>query len=234
MDRWPHCKGFDPRFAVGPPCNQAAGRRISGAVDMAELPELMERYCDGDARAFRELHARVAPRLRGYLLHLARQRSLADDLLQATFLKVHRARAAYVRGADPLPWIYAIAHRTFLDEARRQRRAVVRVAGDDELPEIAAGLGGESDERRDEPRADLDLAAAALGALAELPAAQRQAVVLTKLDGRSVAEAAEIAGTTVGAMKVRAHRGYEALRRLLGARREAVTSRAGAAPRSGS
>jgi DNA-directed RNA polymerase specialized sigma24 family protein len=40
--------------------------------------------------------------------------------------------------------------------------------------------------------------------------------VLTKLDGKSVAEAAAIAGTTVGAMKVRAHRGYEALRRALG------------------
>ena len=57
---------------------------------------------------------------------------------------------------------------------------------------------------------------AALDALAELPAQQREAVVLTKLDGKSVAEAAEIAGTTIGAMKVRAHRGYEALRRLLG------------------
>jgi RNA polymerase sigma-70 factor (ECF subfamily) len=57
---------------------------------------------------------------------------------------------------------------------------------------------------------------AALDALAELPVQQREAVVLTKLDGKSVAEAAEIAGTTVGAMKVRAHRGYEALRKLLG------------------
>ena len=56
---------------------------------------------------------------------------------------------------------------------------------------------------------------AALAALAELPEAQRQAVMLTKLEGRSVAEAAAIAGTTPGAMKVRAHRGYEALRRLL-------------------
>ena len=42
--------------------------------------------------------------------------------------------------------------------------------------------------------------------------------MLTKLDGKCVAEAAEIAGTTVGAMKVRAHRGYEALRKLLGGR----------------
>lgn len=184
---------------------------------MAEARDLMERYCDGDAGAFRELYAVVAPRLFGYLLRMARERALADDLLQQTFLKVHRARAGYVRGADPLPWIYSIAHRTFIDETRKHRRAVVRVAEAEELPEVAAGLTGESDERRDELRGDPALVTAALDALAGLPAPQREAVVLTKLDGKSVAEAAEIAGTTVGAMKVRAHRGYEALRRSLGA-----------------
>ena len=148
---------------------------------------------------------------------MARSRALADDLLQHTFMKVHRARTAYVRGADPIPWIYSIAHRTFLDEARKQNRAHVRVAEGDELPETKADLRGETDDRRDEPRADPELVQVALDALATLPAQQREAVVLTKLDGRSVAEAAEIAGTTVGAMKVRAHRGYEALRKLLGA-----------------
>ena len=186
---------------------------------MADAKELMARYCDGDASAFRELYALVAPRLLGYLVKMARQRALADDLLQQTFVKVHRARSAYVRGADPVPWIYAIAHRTFLDEARRQKRAVVRVGDGDDLPEVRADLHGDSDDRRDDPRVDPELVKQAIDALAELPVAQRQAVVLTKLEGKSVAEAAEIAGTTVGAMKVRAHRGYEALRALLGTRR---------------
>ena len=183
---------------------------------MTDARELMARYCDGDAGAFRELYAALAPRLLGYLLKMTHQRALADDLLQQTFLKVHRARAAYVRGADPVPWIYAIAHRTFLDETRKRNRAVVRVGDGDELPEQHADLEGQAPERRDEPRADPELMTAALAALAELPPQQREAVVLTKLDGKSVAAAAEIAGTTVGAMKVRAHRGYEALRKLLG------------------
>nr|HEX4317891.1 RNA polymerase sigma factor [Kofleriaceae bacterium] len=190
---------------------------------MADPRDLMARYCDGDATAFRELYAAVAPRLLGYLVKMARSRAVADDLLQHTFLKVHRARAAYVRGADPVPWIYAIAHRTFLDEARRVARGKERAAGDD-VPEVAAGITGESDDRRDDARADLDLAGVAMAALAELPEQQREAVVLTKLEGKTVAEAAEIAGTTVGAMKVRAHRGYEALRRLLGARADKAAS----------
>jgi RNA polymerase sigma-70 factor (ECF subfamily) len=183
---------------------------------MADAKELMARYCEGDASAFRELYALVAPRLLGYLLKMARERAVAEDLLQLTFLKLHRSRGAYVRDADPLPWIYSIAHRTFLDEARRVKRAVVRVGEGDELPEQPADLRGETADRRDEPRADPELVKATLDALGELPAQQREAVVLTKLDGKSVAEAAEIAGTSVGAMKVRAHRGYAALRKLLG------------------
>ena len=166
----------------------------------------MARYCDGDASAFRELYAAVAPKLYGYLVKMARSKAIADDLLQQTFLKVHRARAAYVRGADPLPWIYSIAHRTFLDNVRAGKRAKVGVA-DEDLPDVAAVP--------DDPGTDPELLAAALDALSELPEQQREAVVLTKLEGKSVAEAAAIAGTTVGAMKVRAHRGYEALRRKL-------------------
>src|SRR5262249_4986824 len=183
---------------------------------MTEARDLMQRYCDGDPGAFRELYALVAPRLLGYLVKMARERTLADDLLQQTFLKVHRARSAYVRGADPLPWIFAIAHRTFIDQARKHKRAVVRVGEDNELPEVPAGITGQSDDAGDGERADPALVTAALDALAQLPTQQREAVVLTKLDGKTVAEAAEIAGTTVGAMKVRAHRGYEALRKLLG------------------
>jgi RNA polymerase sigma-70 factor (ECF subfamily) len=187
---------------------------------MADPRDLMQRYQDGDAGAFRDLYAQVAPRLLGYLVKLTRSRAVADDLLQHTFLKIHRARAAYVRDADPIPWMYAIAHRTFIDHTRKGKRAAVPVG--DELPEVAAGLAGDPDDRRDEPRADPELVRAAIDALAQLPTQQREAVVLTKLDGKSVAVAAEIAGTTVGAMKVRAHRGYEALRKLLGRGKEKV------------
>jgi RNA polymerase sigma factor (sigma-70 family) len=186
---------------------------------MAEPKDLMQRYQQGDADAFRELYTLVAPRLLGYLVRMAKSRAVAEDLLQHTFLKVHRARAAYVVGADPIPWLYSIAHRTFIDEARRAARAIARPAGDD-VPEVPAGITGEPDDRRDDPRADPELVKATLGALAELPDSQREAVVLTKLDGKSVAEAAQIAGTSVGAMKVRAHRGYERLRALLARHKE--------------
>jgi RNA polymerase sigma-70 factor, ECF subfamily len=182
----------------------------------ADVKDLMQRYCAGDASAFRELYSQTAPALRRYLLRLAGQPATADDLLQQTFLKVHRARSAFVLGADPLPWMYSIAHRTFLDEARRRKRAKVNVGATDVLPDVAVHLSGHTDEQLPDSGPPAEETEAAIAALQQLPEAQRQAVVLTKLSGKSVAEAAEIAGTSVGAMKVRAHRGYELLRKILG------------------
>lgn len=182
----------------------------------ADPRQLMMSYCDGDAQAFRDLYQLVAPRLVGYLIRMTRDRASADDLVQQTFLKVHRARGAYVRGADPVPWIYAIAHRTFIDDVRKKKRgAGLTDAG--EIPEVPAVITGESaTASAEQPAVDPELRRRALRELDRLPVQQREAVVLTKLDGRSIAEAAEIAGTTPGAMKVRAHRGYMALRRALG------------------
>src|SRR5579859_3805809 len=86
---------------------------------------LMERYCDGDRAAFRALYARLAPRVLAYLLSIVRDRALAEELMQLAFIKLHQARAAFVRGADPIPWVFTIAHRTAIDEIRRTRRSYV-------------------------------------------------------------------------------------------------------------
>jgi RNA polymerase sigma-70 factor (ECF subfamily) len=183
--------------------------------------ELMGRYCDGDGAAFHALYARVAPRLLGYLVSLIGDRATAEDLLQHTFLKVHQSRSAYVRGAAPLPWLYTIAHRTCLDEMRRRKHARVKLArGSDTIPEPRADLDGMAEGARNQSRYEPTLASAAMAALEQLPPSQREALVLTKVHGHSVAEAAAIMGTTKGAIKLRAHRAYIALRKLLDAQGE--------------
>jgi RNA polymerase sigma-70 factor, ECF subfamily len=185
---------------------------------MSGEADLMSRYCDGDAGAFRELYARIAPRLVAYLQRMAGDRAVAEDMVQQTFLKVHRAREAYVRGADPVPWMFAIARRTFLDEARRRKRARVQVSGGDgRLPDVPAAMDGRPLADAPAPAADPELLRAALDALSQLPPAQREALILTKMSGKSIAEAAAITGATPGAMKLRAHRAYTALRRALAA-----------------
>jgi RNA polymerase sigma-70 factor (ECF subfamily) len=179
-----------------------------------EAAALMERYCDGDTSAFRALYAVAAPRLLGYLTCLTRDRSLAEELLQQTFIKLHQARVSYLRGADPIPWLYTIAHRTCLDELRRAKRSRVKLSREGgPLPEASATLRGGAEGT--EPEFDEETIALVLEALERLPEIHRVAVVLTKIQGKSSAEAAEILGTTPGAVKLRAHRGYVMLREML-------------------
>src|SRR3954451_8217356 len=97
-----------------------------------EATEVMTRYCAGEPAAFHRLYALLAPRILAYLWGLIGEKATAEDLLQQTFLKVHEARSAYVRGANPIPWIYTIAHRTCLDEIRKRKRSRVRLGREGE------------------------------------------------------------------------------------------------------
>jgi RNA polymerase sigma-70 factor (ECF subfamily) len=173
---------------------------------------LMERYAGGDAEAFHALYKSISPRLFGYLSGLLGERVAAEDVLQLTFIRLHEARDQYVRGADPAPWIFTIGHRLALDELRRRKRARVRLAAESP-PEAHAELDGSQEGSAEQPDERI---AVTLALLQQLPESQRTAILLTKVEGRSLAEAAEITGATVSAIKLRAHRAYVTLRKLLG------------------
>ncbi len=90
-----------------------------GTAGTPDAALLMGRYCDGDARAFRAFYDLYAPRL---LQHLVRQTSdgtLAESLLDGAFQELHARRSAYIRGADPVPWLHEIAD-LLLERERRQ------------------------------------------------------------------------------------------------------------------
>jgi len=171
----------------------------------ASVEELMDAYVDGSARAFDELYRRVAPNLFAYLLRLTRNRERAEDLLQITFSKIHRARSSYLRGAPLLPWILAIARRSFLDERRSASTRSEELSSDGTLPEPRAS----------EAELPADLSDALERALDNLPEAYREAIQLTKIAGLSIAEAAGVLGATETAVKLRVHRGYAQLRKHL-------------------
>jgi RNA polymerase sigma-70 factor, ECF subfamily len=165
----------------------------------------MDRYVDGQAEAFDGLYRKLSPTLMGYLLRLTRNRARAEDLLQVTFTKMHRARASYLRGAPILPWAIAIARRSFLDE---RRAAAVRnedLSADGSLPEP----------RPEAPALPTEMADALEIALQKLPESYREAIELTKITGLSIQEAASVLGTTETAVKLRVHRGYNQLRKEL-------------------
>jgi len=170
----------------------------------------MERYASGDDSAFSTLFDVLAPRLHGYFLRQVRDADVADDLTQQTLLKMHRARGQFLRGAAVTPWAFAIGRRLLIDELRRRKRDML--SPDDETVDRAFS---------DSPTADQLVEAEETGArirkeLLRLPASQREAFELVKQEGLSFVEAAETLGTTVAAVKLRAHRAYEALRAVLG------------------
>ena len=167
--------------------------------------QLMERYVDGEADAFEYLYRRVSANLMGYLLRLTRNRERAEDLLQITFSKIHRARGSYLRGAPVLPWILAIARRSFLDERRSAHVRTEDLSPDGSLPE----------QQNEAPPLPTELSDALEVALDRLPDTYREAIVLTKITGLSVAEAATVLGATETAVKLRVHRGYNQLRKEL-------------------
>jgi RNA polymerase sigma factor (sigma-70 family) len=203
------------RFYLGR-CNRRQARLETAAVgDDDEHARLMGRYCDGETAAFHRLYGSVAPKVLGYLVGLIGDRALAEDLLQATFLKVHQSRASYVRGANPVPWIYTIAHRTCLDELRKRKRAPVKLTSDGDLPhEPRADITGQEESAL--PDDEGASARISLADLDVLPPNQREALLLTKVHGHTVTQAAMIAGTTPGAIKLRAHRAYVTLRERIG------------------
>jgi len=200
------------------PVYQEGARIMGGEPEAREAAEVMARYCRGDAAAFHQLYTLLAPRILAYLTGLLGEKAAAEDVLQQTFLKVHEARGSYVLGANPIPWIYTIAHRTSLDEIRKRKRSRVRLSKDGEpAGEPAAHITGVAADAHPDPADRADPAAAgALAALATLPENQRQALILTKVHGRSIADAAMITGSTPGAIKQRAHRAYVTLRQMLG------------------
>jgi RNA polymerase sigma-70 factor (ECF subfamily) len=171
----------------------------------SSLEKLMERYIDGEALAFDRLYQQVSPKLLGYLLRLTRHRERAEDLLQTTFSKIHRARGSYLRGAPLLPWMLAIARRSFFDERRAAKSRTEDLSSDGTLPEP----------RVDDDDVPNDLSEALERALDAMPEAYREAIQLTKITGLSVAEAADVLGTTPTAVKLRVHRGYTLLREEL-------------------
>lgn len=168
----------------------------------------MERFVQGQAHAFDVLFARYAGAVRRYVARLAGP-SAADDLTQTTFLSLVRARGRYRVGSPFKPWLFAIATNAARDDLRRRRPE--ELTRDGATPaDVAAEEGPESD-----PGMERQVRAA----LEQLPAPQREAIVLHRFEGMGFSEIARALGVSESAVKVRAHRGYQRLRELLRAMR---------------
>jgi len=171
-----------------------------------ELISLMIAYQGGEMAAFEALYAALAPPLGRYLRALTRDAGRAEDLLQETFLQLHRARRTYAPPRPVKPWAYAIARNVFLMARRAAtRRARHETLADEELPELPVAPEAESLGDRDAVRR----------ALVHVPEDRREALVLHHVHGLSFREVGAVQGVSEGAAKLRAHRGMIELRARL-------------------
>jgi RNA polymerase sigma-70 factor, ECF subfamily len=166
--------------------------------------ELMTAYAAGDDAAFRELFARHAPQLLRRMRHRLPRREDAEELVQQSFLHLHRARGQYQAGRQLAPWLTTIAYNLKREHFRRlMRRPEATLEREPPAPPAREPL-----ERAEE-------AARLRRALARIPCRQRQVIVMHWFDELDFPSVARQLGVTLSAVKVRASRGYKALRRVL-------------------
>lgn len=170
------------------------------------LKPLWMRAQSGDSIAYHEALSKIAQRLRRF--YGRRLQALPDeveDLVQETLLALHIQRGTY---DDTLPvssWLFAIARHKLVDLWRRRgRRDNLNDSIDDMTEDQHPAAPEELPSKRD------------LGLLLEqLPALQKQAILLTKIEGLSMIEASERSGVSVSALKVQVHRGLKQLAELV-------------------
>jgi RNA polymerase sigma-70 factor (ECF subfamily) len=186
-----------------------------GSVDLA-----MQRYADGDESAFPVLFAELGPRLRLFLQRMGCAADVAEDLVQETFLRVHHARGSFARGKHVAPWAYSIARNCFISYTRSARTKISRASVDADQVELPGAHGASGEEEsiaRQSARVVTEV-------LESLTPARREAFVLLRYEGMSVAAAAQIVGISEGALKIRAFHAYEALRAALAQMEAPLTS----------
>ncbi len=154
---------------------------------------------DGDAAAHASLLRALVPLLRSfYRRRVSAGPDDIEDLVQETLIAVHTRRGTYDRDRVFAAWLFAIARYKMIDQFRRNRRTVPIEGLEDML--VAEGFEDSSIARM-----DID------NLLATLPVKQARAIRATRIDGASVAEAANAAGIGESDVKVSVHRGLKAL-----------------------
>jgi len=214
-----------PLLTPGPPVSAMADighvlRIAFAAVETAPLPErlqaLLEELGKGEApadstaagpdeeRAFKAALAAAIPKLRVYGRSLSGSVDVADDLVQDTMLKAWAARSRFVPGTSMLAWTHVILRNAYFSMARRNR-----FKGAWDAPAAERLLAVRPAQEHHVALADLQRA------LMQLPAEQREALILTGASGLSCEEVAKMSQCAVGTVKSRVSRARIALRALL-------------------
>ncbi|MFT6103497.1 MAG: RNA polymerase sigma-70 factor (ECF subfamily) [Granulosicoccus sp.] len=157
----------------------------------------------GNELAYSQLLRELAQAISGYLRSRFGDIDIVDDCVQESLMAIHQARNTYEKERLFRPWMFAIVRHKAID-ALRKNNTQKKIAKSQE--QSATNISSESDSFDRLSYGQL---------LSALPDKYRQAIVLIRLEGLSMREAAEYLGISEGAMRVRVHRALNASRQLL-------------------
>jgi len=173
-------------------------------------------YAAGDAAAFDALYARHKGGVYRYLLRHCGHAGVADELFQDAWTSVIRARSSYVPSATFATWLYRIAHNRLIDHWRATGRVELVTAGPNDDDDPLDAIPGASSDEPEARVAAHELSTRLRGALAALPATQREAFLLHQEGGLELSEIAVLTGAGVETVKSRIRYALAKLRATLG------------------
>ena len=179
------------------------------ATEASGLLELLEATSRGDRGAFHLLYEQTAPKLFGIVLRITSNRSVAEEVLQETYIKVWQNAERFTpEVGKPITWLAAIARNGAIDRIRSERIERQRSDDDqailDRLPSPSSGDPAARDALR-----------LCLGGLEQ---DAQSCIVLAYCSGYSREELAERFGRPVGTIKTLLHRSIKLLRDCLDSR----------------
>lgn len=180
---------------------------------------LMLRVRDGDETAFPELFRRLAPRVYHYVRRLLGHDARAEEVTQDVFVQVYRFRDRWRPDGRLATWVFTIATNLCLNELRRPERQLRVDLGEQRGPRDSAADESELPDAGapgpEEQAAGRQLLRALDAAVAALPAKQRAALLLSRIDGLAHRDVAAVLGSTEGAVKALLFRATQALKERL-------------------
>lgn len=174
--------------------------------DFAELSALAARAQDGDSGAYEQLLRRLYPFVGAVVRARLGGVVAVDDVVQECLLAVHKSLATYQPSRSIRPWIMAIIRYKLADHFRELARRKEEQLLENRHPVTDEGSSANLQDER-APHGAVDIGQL----VGDLPAPLRRAIVLTKLDGLTSAEAALKEGITAEALRKRVSRAYKAL-----------------------
>ncbi len=191
-------------------------------MDFTQLTdqEVVAQARAGREKAYRELIGRYQRPVMSIIYRLVRDRELAEDLAQETFIKVLNAIDRYDPKLKFSSWIFKIAHNTAIDQLRKRELDTLSIDGSphaqtQEAIEASTIVPVSHEESPEAYTASREIGQEIEKALARLRPEYRTAIVLWHVEGRPYDEIAEIMEVPLGTVKTYIHRARNELRKYL-------------------